>query len=1516
MAQNLTWAESQTKDWIKLSFDVHDVNPTLAADVVVSTINSQYSAQKSYQARVLLELLQNVDDAAAESLDKTKDTAEFILDGNNLRVLNQGKTFNEESLNSICLGHISPKALHNTNIVTGSKGIGFRGTLNWSSDIRIYSGDFAVQFSSKRRSAQVELLKNNIIFQHALRKSADLVSKFPILLLPGNTNFPKEWTDGKYNGIYDTCIEIILDTDVRQHVIDAIETFLTDEYYSVLFFRALKNIIFTYTDTNGNIVKKIIRTSTKQIDTPNHSIKTIEITSDTEDESTKKEFHFFRDGDEMIAVPVQWDTWRKKEYKLFCTFPTNAAFCPFPVLMNSYAFDVSSDRERLGVSSKNVTIIGKLEKMLVNTVAPYYANPQFGTQAIEMLAYRDIEGTLFLRDIENLYEQIARQPIIPTLGNKYRRLADGLKTMIHADCPEVIIRGTQDDFISPNVYKILEFAPALQEMAPQITPEDLYNIINQKSVNWSVQERVSVFFFWVDKLDIFIKNRLMPKLIKNQKGDFYYFESAEHERIYFHSGETLKSLPGWTPFQIVDATDQAEMLTRIKSEELDIKKQIDRFFIKKYDYIFKHFDKADVADRINSCVNNNYEYAIDLIKFVYENYKNVSNPCGDEKVSWNIPTASQTIASPDAVYFGTDYADTIGTKICKAAGLNAMPSPKTFGISDENIENFTYTIGHFFGIRSNIIPVKKKLEYKNLPAPYRAHVDTELGTKYERHSIGAIFTVEAVVIPGLDTILKNADQDTILEWLCTLHLNQTDYMNVDFHKNRSGTRQESLILQNYTIYYLQNNRWLDVDDELRAPVNCLVRSKKIKYPESAKSLHYVPDDAKYGKLWDTLNIQDNVCHLPQDVFYEFLLELPELDTDGTVSKNIYRHIATTSNDLLKNLLSDERNAKKIEFLKSGHLWAKDRKSEQAKFWPVSNGVYFSSGKPLNITNKPIMETPPRNGSVADFAYIFGVKEFKENIVACRNRSIKHNQNDVFTQEFEHFKRYLLALGATKKLDNALPNLEIMLVQDIKIVGDTDGIKINFKNYEIVPTEGANKYFIYLDKNSTIDSNQIARSIAEICDAISAAGDIRDTIRLLYTSDDQNREQILLDKGCDTTLLTEYRGTRQLFIDAILAICPDADIDLLLNENPINFDDFGAYDNAESVIKIITALNTDVETFENNGFSYINLTHYNKDLLNKYINANMDTYKTYCYNKLVGASPEEQEKFTAMVNDFAGYANDNIVPNIHDFDPKIFAPNPGTYTTIIDTDALYDQNYKKLYQTCTDADALTEILNTDSNISLLTFGNIQALTDKYNEYIRKRTHANIASNTTNNNAQSGQILKIDQHQAPKNLNDATPPQSSSSSIGGGRHSGKRRHTAQSDTQKQAAGLRAEQHVYNALMKQFTNVQWISSNAEKAGILAKGKGDDRKGYDILYKDKDGKIKYAEVKNATYAGDKKFTFLFSTNEEKFARANIHNYSVFMVVNDKKIKQISDNDLKFYLNKAQVETKKCTIILDDDDL
>ena len=66
----------------------------------------------------------------------------------------------------------------------------------------------------------------------------------------------------------------------------------------------------------------------------------------------------------------------------------------------------------------------------------------------------------------------------------------------------------------------------------------------------------------------------------------------------------------------------------------------------------------------------------------------------------------------------------------------------------------------------------------------------------------------------------------------------------------------------------------------------------------------------------------------------------------------------------------------------------------------------------------------------------------------------------------------------------------------------------------------------------------------------------------------------------------------------------------------------------------------------------------------------------------------------------------------------------------------------------------------------------------------------------------------------------------------------------------------------------------------------------------------------------GDKKFTFLFSTNEEKFARANIHNYSVFMVVNDKKIKQISDNDLKFYLNKAQVETKKCTIILDDDDL
>ena len=75
--------------------------------------------------------------------------------------------------------------------------------------------------------------------------------------------------------------------------------------------------------------------------------------------------------------------------------------------------------------------------------------------------------------------------------------------------------------------------------------------------------------------------------------------------------------------------------------------------------------------------------------------------------------------------------------------------------------------------------------------------------------------------------------------------------------------------------------------------------------------------------------------------------------------------------------------------------------------------------------------------------------------------------------------------------------------------------------------------------------------------------------------------------------------------------------------------------------------------------------------------------------------------------------------------------------------------------------------------------------------------------------------------------------------------------------------------------YPDARWVSGNAEKAGRIVKG--DDTCGYDIKYKDADGKIQYVEVKASR---NEEITFCLLDSELRFGCQNASSYEIIYVV------------------------------------
>ena len=139
---------------------------------LLQAYNLDENFSKSYHGRELLELLQNVDDAYEELCQnepslRGKEVKTLIEYKNNiLKVCNTGTTFRKDTIERLCQGAVSAK---NEKYI-GNKGIGFRAILNWAKKIRIYSGDYSIEFSEEYAKCQFNKIRENEIVKKTTRR--------------------------------------------------------------------------------------------------------------------------------------------------------------------------------------------------------------------------------------------------------------------------------------------------------------------------------------------------------------------------------------------------------------------------------------------------------------------------------------------------------------------------------------------------------------------------------------------------------------------------------------------------------------------------------------------------------------------------------------------------------------------------------------------------------------------------------------------------------------------------------------------------------------------------------------------------------------------------------------------------------------------------------------------------------------------------------------------------------------------------------------------------------------------------------------------------------------------------------------------------------------------------------------------------------------------------------------------------------------------------------------------------
>ncbi len=1481
-------------------------------DELIGENNVESRDIKGYHGREILELLQNADDAYQKSInDNEKPDCDLNVNikyiDNVLTISNSGTFFDKDGIKAIVQGNNSSK--HGGFI--GCKGTGFRSVLNWASKIRIFSGNFRIEFSKEKADLLFDSIKDNGQIRKQLLKQKKLY--IPMLSVP-------QYIDEEQS-IYDenlTTIEITIDESKIQDDFN-VEKQLRNIDSKILLF--LPNISTINIETkNLNVTYKRDRVNDENIQSDS-SIKEvmslIELSKVVNGEESEKEIYklferiyfntiYDKDGltkDFNIAIAVPNEIKTLTKTNLYTFFPLLETKTPFDCIMHA-TYELSDQRNTIIKNEINKKIINEQLKFLVYIVNNYYIKNKEYDKAARLLSPSGLpyicEGTNTWKfnlgfsafEVENYYLELLKDSkIFETVNEESMSIVDEPK-LIKDNFPKFLKGDSFYDILKPiKDKKVCDFLQLLCnyfKLKLDMKEEVLADKISNVSSNWTIEEQVECFDWWCGKY----KNCL-PNLLK-ASGKWLQKDSE----CYFLDGSFAEmKLPEWANVCAIDKEYQTALFKIAeKNEKVKEAKRSDTQYTPMSRIIaqnniyplikFNYRDRSNIITTVNSSINGDYQRSVEFVKWLWNNYSNEQNwtPPLLDKVKYNFPSDRGKVVSSQQLYFSDEYDNNLSSKLFAVYGdeYQKFPSMQVFDVEVDNIIHFKRFIEKFKVLDYPVVEAVE-LESDDLSYRYKAVIVEQIK---ERNDYGASNTFhikgKVLSVKKLGYILASVSFYDVICWIYndnSLHSKLHNKRYIDnkecdiLYKGNSQRNDHALdckLMISHLNFVFNNTKWIEIDGNRYCP-NEIVFDYRSKANKKFSSLipvigeDILEDISKQlsisvDEIVDILELFDfckNVTDLNSNLFYELMLKIPNCEKKLAIemSRHIYRIIER--NDFNKDY--DCSNNKNKFFMEGKLLTCKGE-------FILATQIYLPSSKIVKKNQYDILDKGQRSNNV-NFIKIFGCKEYDKEF-KINDSSIKVSpHNDCFQKELVEFKKYTLGYNEfNQNIKNCIDRLSIILVDSISISIDDIEEVVKEKYTEIRQSE--TKWYITLS-NEEYDIFKLSVCIENIFTNISnASGFDASKYGELFRADKKTKEFLVSKDFGSSDFIYEEMWAEKLkekFIGAIKLV--DSNFELTI------FIDFNNIDTYESISKIVGILRnynfTSVSILYDNGFDHkLNLTEYYKKEIKKFINNEKNSYKNYLYQN----AKNDDKLQKSFLNDYAKFENYEVDTQEDLIDIKEFMIEKfGNWDIKCTCDA--DKEYEKNYNTLNPDNKFSDDIQNNKQVQLMIyFKDIES----FKKWVIEKENMAEKEKAENIDPYAAYPKIIPQHTEINYSNPFLDSSNKDKRVKNNSHV----YTESSDINKRKKqkilGNIGELMVYNLLCNKegIKDVKAKSEAFVELGILKAGQAESH-GYDIEYTDiKLNKTVFVEVKTG-----ESNSFYISPNELEFAKKHSDQYVVYVV-------------------------------------
>ena len=982
-------------------------------------------------------------------------------------------------------------------------------------------------------------------------------------------------------------------------------------------------------------------------------------------------------------------------------------------------------------------------------------------------------------------------------------------------------------------------------------------------------------------------SNIAPKLLVDSNGKRIIDDNV----TIFNNDDDRFALPKWCEMRFIDSELEKALLTTFNCKPRRLMEILAPYGCSEYS-----FDSV-VRQLVAQC-RNDAQKAKDLLRWLFESWRNNNHSFKTSLTNINIRVVSRTgdIVQSSKCYFGKEYGNEIGERITSCLDDVEYVAPCTdLGFEETELQLVKEFLTHlevkdFPAVEQVSLHGTDFLEYQKYNAEKYPLLTVGTESFYCNDRYNGLFyqgwgaRIQVADIDGLEEILTKADYKDILYWLLSdfsLNMRIKNANEIDDESLMRGlpykkqTQRE--VRKNQMRSWLRKKfseiAWLPV--KTGEKVNC---SGCTMFPHSLSPVVEVLDidyDALsqiFGKpirkevdaLFEGLGVADDIVDLPYETIYEILLQLPEIDKNHTLGKNIYTKLNLHfDKEATARLISN--NTAYQKFCRDGKVLAEI--NGHYEYRPISE-VYYVGKKIYSndiLKNYPILALNRRAGD-EKISQLFGVQSINK-IGSIKVTPVIHSLNDEFQTEYQKLLPYIYA----KRMDVDSKNKELNLLKSSKILLVEDAITEHIVNGEQKTGKLRNYELIYADKIAYIKIPRSITTLIELKEKIeftSAAAEVITTILDV----DRDKEAYLLIFGKSIKDIEIYfQSIDEMSVVNIAKEKFSQQIDLChefwlaianaLSETaddiqakyehslPDNFDynKINDINCVEMIIKLFNELGIDIEAYNGSAYEPIILKQYYSTKWHEIKSRYRKKYLCYIAEQLVSQGKKksdfEQAKkaYDFYEPDFDNSANVNLI--------TVFEEYIGMAVELLE---LADENFDKYYLKLADDD------DTESIVPHADSGQSSTSLDEVDYFALNKKIAAV----TNGETITPNLTAPEQHH-----------------FGGGGFGHKSGGIVDRKTTltKETDGFIAESKVYNTLLTKIGDmgsVEWISGNGARAGQVSEG--NDSCGYDMRYTDTDGKVHYVEVKGTS---SDSLEFILTKNEFNFAQQHKEQFELWFV-------------------------------------